>query len=180
MKIISTRLSDVLLLEPNLISTELGEDTSWSDQDLSIIGIKSKFVQNNQSRSAKNVLRGLHYQIQHPQGKLISVLSGAIFDVVVDLRRSSPNFLKFVGFSLNSESRDMLWIPPGYAHGFYVTSDYADVYYSVTDYRYAEHERTLLWSDPALGIDWPIQGSAPILSDKDATAVTINDAAFFD
>jgi dTDP-4-dehydrorhamnose 3,5-epimerase len=124
-------------------------------------------VQDNHSRSKRGVLRGLHYQIERAQGKLVRVVVGEVFDVVVDLRRSSPTFGRSLGMSLSAESRRMLWVPPGFAHGFLVVSDSAEFLYKTTDYWYPEHERTLLWNDPALAIDWPLSG-APILAAKDA------------
>jgi dTDP-4-dehydrorhamnose 3,5-epimerase len=135
-------------------------------------GIDAEFVQDNHSRSAKGVLRGLHYQIIQPQGKLVRVTSGAVFDVAVDLRRNSPTFGKAATFELSGESRRMAWIPPGFAHGFLVLTEFADFLYKTTDYYAPEHERCLRWDDPALGIQWPLQGS-PQLSPKDANGTPL-------
>jgi dTDP-4-dehydrorhamnose 3,5-epimerase len=159
------RLSNgILLLRPSAQSDGL---ITWTRRDLSAVGIDAIFVQDNQSRSTKNVLRGLHYQIHHPQGKLVKVLAGTIFDVAVDLRKNSPTFCQVTSYELSERNCLLAWIPPGFAHGFYVTSEYADVFYSVTDYRFAEHERTLLWNDEDLHIDWPLISQQPVLSDKD-------------
>jgi dTDP-4-dehydrorhamnose 3,5-epimerase len=168
MKIVSNLLMDILLLKPTT-KKENGIITSnFSNKDLNEIGISAKFVQENESFSYNNVLRGLHYQLVHPQGKLIRVVSGSIFDVVVDLRRSSPYFGKSVSYNLTAENGILAWIPPGYAHGFYVTSDKAKIIYNVTDFRFIEYEKTLLWSDKELGIKWPIGDKPPIISEKDA------------
>lgn len=160
-------LKDVLVISPNLSSDIAGDTFSIVARDLYSLGITAQFVQDNHSQSAPHVLRGLHYQIQHPQGKLIRVFSGCIYDVAVDLRRSSSTFGQHVEFSIDAVDNVLLWIPPGYAHGFLVTKGPADVLYSVTDYRHAEFERTLLWSDPALEIDWPLELYRPTLSEKD-------------
>jgi len=144
----------------------------WNASVFAKAGLEVPFVQDNHSRSKRGVLRGMHYQIEHAQGKLVRVVAGEVFDAVVDLRRSSPTFGRSVGVVLSAETRSMLWVPPGFAHGFIVTSDYADFLYKTTDYWYPQHERTLLWSDPALGIDWPYSG-APILAAKDAAGVPL-------
>ena len=141
-------------------------------------GILGEFVQDNHSRSAKNVLRGLHYQIKQPQGKLVRVVAGAVFDVAVDIRRSSPTFGKWVGDTLSADNRRMLWIPPGFAHGFVVLTDYAEFLYKTTDYWAPEHERTIIWNDPDLAIAWPISG-APTLAAKDAAARRLAEAEVF-
>jgi dTDP-4-dehydrorhamnose 3,5-epimerase len=135
-------------------------------------GIDAAFVQDNHSRSARNVLRGLHYQIAHAQGKLVRVVAGEVYDIAVDLRRSSPSFGRWVGERLSAANRRMLWIPPGFAHGFLVMSDAAEFLYKTTDYWYPEHERTLKWDDPALAIDWPLSGD-PILAAKDRAGVPL-------
>ena len=179
MKIVSKHLDDLLVLEPTISIHGLSTETSITSQDLHRLGITAKFVQDNHSRSIKNVLRGLHYQIACPQGKLIRVVSGSIFDVPVDLRRTSPNFGKAATFVLSEQNCQLVWIPPGYAHGFLVTSDAADVLYSVTDYRYPEDERTLLWCDPALAINWPIMGDPPILSEKDRIGLLYDQAELY-
>jgi dTDP-4-dehydrorhamnose 3,5-epimerase len=143
-----------------------------------LTGVTLPFVQDNHSKSSKNVLRGLHYQIQQPQGKLVRVVSGAVFDVAVDLRKSSPTFGKWVGVELSAENKRQLWVPPGFAHGFVVTSDSAEFLYKTTDYWAPEHERSLRWDDPAIGIDWPVAGT-PQLSGKDAQAALLADAETF-
>lgn len=141
--------------------------------------VEREFVQDNHSRSAKNVLRGLHYQIQNPQGKLVRVIAGRVFDVAVDIRRSSSNFGRWVGVELSAENRKQLWVPEGFAHGFVVLSEYAEFLYKTTDYYAPQYERSLLWSDPALKIDWPIDGE-PILSQKDQQALTLADAETYE
>lgn len=180
MKIVSRHLDDVLILESMISTHELSTEKSITSQDLHRLGITAMFVQDNHSRSVRNVLRGLHYQIVCPQGKLIRVISGSIFDVAVDLRRTSPNFGKAATFVLSAQNGQLAWIPPGYAHGFLVTSDAADVLYSVTDYRYPEHERTLLWCDPALSINWPLMGDPLILSEKDRIGLSIDQIELYD
>lgn len=144
-------------------------------------GITSRFVQDNHSGSKQGVLRGLHYQVRQPQGKLVRVTSGSIFDAVVDVRRSSPTFGKWVGTILTAEKPLQLWIPPGFAHGFYVLSDWAEVIYKTTDYYAPEWERTLLWNDPDVGIEWPLPiGSLPLLSPKDLQGNLLKEAEVFD
>ena len=168
MKVTPTAIPEVKLIEPNVFGDERGFFfESWNARAFEAIGITDTFVQDNHSRSLRNVLRGLHYQIKQPQGKLVRVTAGEVFDVVVDLRRSSPTFGKWAGESLSAENKRMLWIPPCFAHGFVVTSDYAEFIYKSTDYWAPEHERTLAWDDPTLAIDWPITGD-PVLSQKDA------------
>jgi dTDP-4-dehydrorhamnose 3,5-epimerase len=139
---------------------------SWNRRAFSEAGLEAEFVQDNHSRSGHNVLRGLHYQVEHAQGKLVRVCVGEVFDAVVDIRRSSPTFGRSVGMMLSAENQRMLWIPPGFAHGFLVVSESADFLYKTTDYWYPEHERTLLWSDTALAIAWPLDG-APTVAAKD-------------
>ena len=144
-------------------------------------GLPEKFVQDNHSGSRQGILRGLHYQIRQAQGKLVRAVVGEIFDVAVDIRRSSPSFGQWVGTSLSGENRQQLWIPPGFAHGFYVLSEWAEVIYKVTDYYAPEWEKTLLWNDPEIGIEWPlIEGKPPILSDKDARGKSLSEAELFD
>lgn len=168
MNVTPTALPDVLLVEPRIFGDARGFFyESWNQRAFAAAGLEATFVQDNHSRSARNVLRGLHYQIEHAQGKLVRVTHGEVFDVAVDVRRSSPTFGRWVGMSLSAENKRMLWIPPGFAHGFLVLSEAAEFLYKTTDYWYAEHERTLLWNDPALRIDWPIQG-VPLLATKDA------------
>src|SRR4051812_45936090 len=174
-------LHDVLLLEPRIFGDERGFFFESFNQRRfeEIIGRGLNFVQDNQSRSAKNVLRGLHYQIRQPQGKLVRVLAGQVFDVAVDIRRSSPAFGQWAGAVLSAENKHQLWIPEGYAHGFLVLSDYAEVLYKTTDYWAREHERCIAWNDPTIAIDWPIRGGDPILSDKDREGRPLQSAEVF-
>jgi len=167
-KVTPTALPDVLVISPNVFGDERGFFfESWNHRAFAAAGLEATFVQDNHSRSVRNVLRGLHYQIEHAQGKLVRVCAGEVLDVAVDLRRSSPTFGQSLSVTLSAKNKQMLWIPPGFAHGFLVLSDAAEFLYKTTDYWYAEHERTLLWNDPALGIDWPLSG-APVLAAKDA------------
>jgi dTDP-4-dehydrorhamnose 3,5-epimerase len=179
-KVIRTEIPDVLLLEPKVFSDERGFFfESYNRRTFhEATGLHVDFVQDNHSHSAKGVLRGLHYQIKQPQGKLIRVVEGEIFDSVVDIRRSSPTFGRAFTVRLTSKRRQMLWVPPGFAHGFCVISDAADVLYKSTDFYAPQHERTLLWSDTALHIDWPLT-TAPLLSAKDAAGVPLNSAELF-
>jgi dTDP-4-dehydrorhamnose 3,5-epimerase len=180
MKIIKTKIKDVLILEPRTFGDERGfffESFNQSEFEKTI-DRKVQFVQDNHSRSALNVLRGLHYQIGKPQGKITRVVAGEVFDVVVDLRRDSPTFGSWVGVILSMENKRMLWIPEGLAHGFLVTSASADFLYKTTDYYAPEQERTILWNDPRLNIFWPLQGS-PILSGKDANGKSFSDSEYF-
>ena len=168
MKVIPTELPDVLLIEPRVFADERGFFfESYNRRALAEAGLASEFVQDNHSRSKRSVLRGLHYQIEHAQGKLVRVTLGEVFDVAVDIRRSSPTFGRWTGMVLSAENKRMLWIPPGYAHGFLVTSETTEFLYKTTDYWYPEFERTLLWNDPAMGIEWPLAG-APTVAAKDA------------
>ena len=180
MKVTRTDIPDVLILEPSVFTDERGFFLeSYNRRTFRYAtGLDVEFVQDNQSRSRRNVLRGLHYQIQQPQGKLVRVIAGEVFDVAVDLRRSSQSFGRAVAFTLGGDSKRMAWIPPGFAHGFLVLSEHADVLYKTTDYYAAPHERSLLWSDPALSICWPLQGS-PTLSAKDAAAPPLARAEVF-
>ncbi|MCX7163897.1 MAG: dTDP-4-dehydrorhamnose 3,5-epimerase [Rhodocyclales bacterium] len=179
MKVIATAIPDVLLLEPKVFGDDRGFFyESWNRRSFAELGMDAEFVQDNHSKSQKNVLRGLHYQIEHTQGKLVRVIAGAVYDVAVDLRRSSPTFGKWVGFSLSADDKRMAWIPPGFAHGFCVTSDSAEFLYKTTDYWSPAHERTLLWSDPQLAIAWPLSGE-PLLAAKDAAGRSFNDAEYF-
>lgn len=175
-----TAIPEVLILEPKVFGDERGFFfESFNQRDFQqITGLDVHFVQDNHSKSAKGVLRGVHYQIQHPQGKLVRVTKGAVFDVAVDLRRSSPSFGKWVGVELSAENKKQLWVPPGFAHGFAVISDSAEFLYKTTDYWYPEHERSLLWSDVTVGIQWPIDG-VPQLAAKDAAAKMLHDADVF-
>ena len=179
MKIIPTAIPDVLLLEPKVFGDERGFFyESWNKRTFAEIGIDTDFVQDNHSKSQKNVLRGLHYQIEHAQGKLVRVVAGAVYDVAVDLRRASPTFGQWVGFTLSAEDRRMAWIPPGFAHGFCVTSDSAEFLYKTTDYYSPAHERTLFWNDPQLAIPWPLTGE-PLLAAKDKAGAPLVDAETF-
>jgi dTDP-4-dehydrorhamnose 3,5-epimerase len=179
MKVIPTRFPEVLLLEPRVFGDARGFFfESWNEREFERTGIRARFVQDNHSRSGRGVLRGLHYQIRQPQGKLIRVVAGEVFDVAVDIRRSSPTFGRWEGVRLNAESFKMLWIPSGFAHGFCVLSEFAEVLYKATDYYVPEHERCILWSDPQLDIDWPLPGP-PVLSAKDAAGPPLRDAEVF-
>ena len=179
MKVIPTRFPEVLLLEPRVFGDARGFFfESWNERELERTRIRTRFVQDNHSRSGRGVLRGLHHQIRQPQGKLIRVVAGEIFEVAVDIRRSSPTFGRWEGIRLNAESFEMLWIPSGFAHGFCVLSEFAEVLYKATDYYAPEHERCILWSDPELDIDWPLPG-APVLSAKDAAGTPLQDAEVF-
>ncbi len=180
MKVTPTAIPEVLLLDPQVYGDDRGFffESYNARKFESLTGIATSFVQDNHSKSARNVLRGLHYQIKQPQGKLVRVLAGAIFDVVVDLRASSPFFGRWVGAELSAENRLQMWVPPGFAHGFVVTSESAECLYKTTDYWAPEHERALLWNDPALAIDWPLSGP-PMLSVKDSTGVLLADAEVF-
>jgi dTDP-4-dehydrorhamnose 3,5-epimerase len=180
MNLISSNIPDVMIIEPKVFEDERGFFfESYQKQRFETAGISFDFVQDNHSRSCKGVLRGLHYQIQQPQGKLVRVVSGEIFDIAVDIRRSSPTFGKWVGVCLSAETKQMLWIPPGFAHGFYVISEWAEVLYKATDYYAPQWERTLLWSDPAINIQWPL-GPEPIVSPKDASGLVLSQAELFD
>jgi dTDP-4-dehydrorhamnose 3,5-epimerase len=178
-KVVPTSIPDVLVLEPRVFHEDRGFFMeSYNRKTIAAAGIHEEFVQDNQSRSIKNVLRGLHYQIARPQGKLVRVLTGEIFDVAVDLRRSSPTFGRSAWARLSAENKRQLWVPAGFAHGFLAVSDTADVLYKVTDYYAPEYERSLLWSDPALAIPWPIERD-PLLSSKDARGARLEDAELF-
>jgi len=180
MNVIQTNISDVLIVEPKVFADARGFFyESFNKKLMQAAGITGDFVQDNHSRSIKNVLRGLHYQIKQPQGKLIRVTVGEIFDVAVDIRRRSPTFGKWVGFNLSEQNRRMAWIPPGFAHGFLVLSEHAEVLYKTTDYWAPQFERTIVWNDGSLGITWPIQGD-PQLSAKDIAGVTIDAAEVFE
>lgn len=181
MHVVRADIPDVLILEPKIFGDQRGYFMeAFNARDFAQVpGLEVKYVQDNQSRSMKGVVRGLHYQIQLPQGKLIRVISGEIFDVAVDLRRSSASFGKHVAMRLSAENPRTLYIPPGFAHGFLVLSGTADVLYKTTDYYAPEHERTLLWNDPALGISWPMEGISLILSEKDKKGLPLGEAETF-
>lgn len=182
MKVTPTAIPDVLLIEPRVFGDARGFFfESFNQRDFEqATGVRAAFVQDNHSRSARGVLRGLHYQIQQPQGKLARVVAGAVFDVVVDLRRASPTFGRWVGGVLSEDNKTQLWIPPGCAHGFMVLSESADFLYKTTDYYAPEHERCIVWNDLTLHIDWPDLGHAPLLSAKDAAGVLWADACVFE
>jgi len=176
MRVIPTALPDVRIVEPRVFRDARGWFfESWNRRTLAGAGLDVDFVQDNHSRSIRGVLRGLHYQVEHAQGKLVRVAVGEVFDVAVDLRERSPTFGRHVALRLSADDPRMLWVPPGFAHGFVVLSDVAEFLYKTTDYWYPEHERTLLWNDPALGIDWPV--ADPLLAPKDAAGTPLADAA---
>jgi dTDP-4-dehydrorhamnose 3,5-epimerase len=178
MKVAPTAIPDVKRILPRVFADDRGYFfESWNARALAEHGIDATFVQDNHSGSKRGVLRGLHYQIEHAQGKLVRCVVGEVFDVAVDLRRSSPTFGRSVGVALSAENRTLLWIPPGFAHGFIVLSEAAEFLYKTTDYWHPEHERTLLWSDPALAIAWPI--AAPTVNAKDAAGVPLATAELY-
>jgi len=171
MQVRATAIPEVVVVEPKVFGDERGFFMeSWNAQAFAQAGIDAVFVQDNHSRSRRGVLRGLHYQIREPQGKLVRVAAGEVYDVAVDLRRSSPTFGRAVGERLSAENKRMMWIPPGFAHGFLVLSEVADFLYKATAYYAPEHERAIRWDDPRLAIDWPLTGAAPTVSAKDAAA----------
>jgi dTDP-4-dehydrorhamnose 3,5-epimerase len=175
-----TSIPDVCIVQPNVWTDARGFFLEiWHSDRFAQAGIGQAFVQDNYSRSVKGTLRGLHYQIEQVQGKLVRVVTGRIFDVAVDLRRGSPTFARWVGTELSEENNRQLWIPPGFAHGFYVLSEQADVVYKCTAHYSAEHERTLRWDDPELAIEWPLRGAAPLLSDKDAAGLPLRQAPVY-
>jgi dTDP-4-dehydrorhamnose 3,5-epimerase len=179
MEVIATQHPEVLLLRPKVFGDARGFFfESYNRKAFAELGITAEFVQDNHSRSAKGVLRGLHYQISQPQGKLVRVTAGEVFDVAVDLRRSSPHFGRVATFRLSAESHNMAWIPPGFAHGFQVLSDPAEFLYKTTDYYAPEFERCLRWNDPALAIAWPLDG-APRLSAKDQAGLALAECEVF-
>ncbi len=190
MQSIATALPEVLLFAPKVFGDARGFFYESFNQrsflaslppgaGAGLDGVPLQFVQDNHSRSARNVLRGLHYQIRQPQGKLVRVTAGEVFDVAVDLRKSSPTFGKWAGMHLSAENRCQAWIPPGFGHGFVVLSEHAEFLYKTTDYWAPEHERCIAWNDPAIGIDWPIDG-APLLSAKDQLGIALADAEVFE
>jgi dTDP-4-dehydrorhamnose 3,5-epimerase len=181
-EVIRTRIPDVLILEPRVHGDARGFFLeSFNAQTFhGVTGLDVSFVQDNHSRSTKGVLRGLHYQIRHPQGKLVRVSHGAVFDVAVDLRRSSATFGQWVGVELTGENFRQLWVPAGFAHGFLVLSESADFLYKTTDYYAPEHERSLLWNDPAVGVEWPLAGIEPRLAAKDAAGLPLASSEAFD
>lgn len=181
MKVMQTEIADVLIIEPKVFGDDRGfffesfNKRAFAD----IVGCEVEFVQDNHSRSVKNVLRGLHYQIQHPQGKLVRAVRGSVLDVAVDIRRSSPTFGKHVAAELSAENKRMMWVPEGFAHGFVVMSEFAEFLYKTTDYWYPEHERSIRWDDPTLAIDWQLQAT-PALSAKDEQGKLLLEAECFE
>src|SRR6266436_528247 len=182
MTVQTTALDGVLILEPEVLEDTRGYFfESFNAKDFrEATGFDAAFVQDNHSRSFRNVLRGIHYQLVRPQGKLVRAVSGRIFDVAVDLRRSSKTFAHWAGVELSADNHRQLWVPPGFGHAFLVLSEAADVLYKTTEYWFGEHERAVLWSDPTIGIRWPLAGAAPIVSDKDAAAPLLERADLFD
>ena len=180
MEFTKTELNDVLLIEPIVHGDDRGFFLeTWQKREFAAHGIDMDFVQDNHSKSSNSTLRGLHYQIQQPQGKLARVIAGEVFDVVIDLRKSSSTFGKWTGLILSAENKRMLWAPPGFAHGFYVISASAEFAYKCTDYYAPKYERSIIWSDRDLGIEWPSDVKAPLLSEKDAAGVAFADAEYF-
>ncbi|MBP2547678.1 dTDP-4-dehydrorhamnose 3,5-epimerase [Neorhizobium galegae] len=181
MQAVPTSIPDVLILEPKVF----GDDRGYFFESFNArafqeaTGLQREFVQDNHSRSLRHVLRGLHYQIRQPQGKLVRVVEGEVFDVAVDIRRSSPTFGRWVGVHLSAENKKQLWVPEGFAHGFVVLSEAAQFLYKTTDYYAPEHERSIVWNDKSLAIDWPFEGE-PKLAAKDAAAPTLETAELFD
>ena len=180
MKIIASNIPDILVFEPTVYSDGRGYFMeTWRQSVFEAQGIDAGFVQDNQSNSNRGALRGLHYQLNHPQGKLARVVSGEVFDVAVDLRKSSAYFGRWIGILLSAENKKQLWIPPGFAHGFYVMSESAELLYKCTDYYDPEDDHSLLWNDETVGIDWPLLDSKPLLSDKDKNAPRLLEATVY-
>lgn len=181
MKVIPTAIPEVVIIEPRVFGDERGFFMeTWNQQAFAKVGLDFNFVQDNHSRSRQGILRGLHYQIQNPQGKLVRVTQGCVYDVAVDLRRSSPTFRQWTAVELSADNQRMFWIPPGFAHGFYVMSESADFQYKCTHLYAPEHERCVRWNDPDLNIPWPLGADeAPQLSAKDAVGALLNDAEVF-
>ena len=181
MKVITTALPEVLILEPQVFGDERGffYESFNARRFAEATGVNREFVQDNHSRSARGVLRGLHYQLQQAQGKLVRVSAGEVYDVAVDVRRSSPNFGKWVGVHLSAENKRQLWVPEGFTHGFLVLSEYAEFLYKTTDYYAPAHERCIRWDDARLAIDWPLDGLTPQLSAKDQQGLSLQDAETF-
>jgi len=180
--VIQTEIPDVLIIEPKVFGDARGFFYESFNQRAfeDAVGSKVDFVQDNHSRSSKGVLRGLHYQVQQAQGKLVRAVRGAVFDVAVDIRKSSATFGKWVGVELSEDNHRQLWVPPGFAHGFFVLSDSADFLYKTTDYYAPAHERCILWNDASLDIKWPDVGQAPALSTKDSAGLSMKQAEFFE
>ena len=177
-----TNIPDVVLIKPKVFGDHRGFFMeTWHEKVFAEAGINECFVQDNHSKSSQGILRGLHYQLKQPQGKLVRVVSGEVYDVAVDIRKGSPTFGKWVGEILSAENKNMLWVPAGFAHGFYVVSDSAEFVYKCTEFYAPEHERSIRWDDPGLGVDWPLgNGMKPILSEKDAQAPLLPDAEVFE
>jgi dTDP-4-dehydrorhamnose 3,5-epimerase len=174
-------IPDVIIIQPRIFGDDRGFFMeTWHYEKFKTAGLDTVFVQDNHSKSGKGILRGLHYQIKQPQGKLVRVIQGEVFDVAVDIRKSSPTFGKWVGDYLTDENRKMLWVPEGFAHGFLVTSETAEVCYKCTDYYAPEYERSMRWDDPDINISWPLSnGALPLLSDKDRNGAWFKDAEVF-
>lgn len=181
MRVIQTAIPDLLIIEPKVFGDERGFFLESFNQQVfeQMTGRTCSFVQDNHSCSARNVLRGLHYQIRQPQGKLVRVVVGEVFDVAVDIRKSSPTFGQWVGAVLSAGNKRMMWVPEGFAHGFVVVSEHAEFLYKTTDYWASEYERAILWNDPDLAIDWQLDGCTPVLSRKDQEALPFRDAEYF-
>jgi dTDP-4-dehydrorhamnose 3,5-epimerase len=181
LKIITTSIPDVFVIEPQVFPDERGFFLeSYHKKKFEALGIDVDFVQDNHSKSCKATLRGLHYQIQQPQAKLVRVVAGEVFDVAVDIRKGSPTFGQWVGDYLSAENKRMLWVPVGFAHGFYVTSPEAEVLYKASDFYAPQWERCILWNDPAIGIVWPLQNDPPVLSPKDGAGKLLSEAELFE
>ena len=181
MKIIQTAIPDVLLFEPLVHQDDRGYFMeTWRESQFNALSPNLRFVQDNQSQSNRGTLRGLHYQHIHPQGKLARVTSGKVFDVAIDLRQSSTTFSKWVGVELSAENKKQLWIPPGFAHGFYVLSETAELIYKCTDYYVSEDNHCILWNDPLVGIDWPLDNKPPLLSKNDRCGKNIQESDLFE
>jgi dTDP-4-dehydrorhamnose 3,5-epimerase len=181
MKFTPTTIQDLIVIEPDQFGDHRGFFMeTWEKRKFAEAGIAADFVQDNHSKSARGILRGMHYQVRHPQGKLVRVVAGEVYDVAVDLRRDSPTFGQWVGTWLSAENRRMFWVPPGFAHGFYVTSESAEFVYKCTDYYTPEFERSLRWDDPEVAIAWPLEKAGlPVLSAKDQAAVPLTEAECF-
>ncbi|HSI44179.1 MAG TPA: dTDP-4-dehydrorhamnose 3,5-epimerase [Methylotenera sp.] len=182
MQVVQTAIPEVLILEPKVFGDDRGFFfESFNQQQFeALTGVKANFVQDNHSKSAKNVLRGLHYQIQQPQGKLVRVTAGEVFDVAVDVRRQSSTFGQWVGIVLSAENKRQLWVPPGFAHGFVVLKDGTEFLYKTTDYYAPQHERCIRWDDPTINIEWPLAGTTPLLSAKDQLGLDLANAEVFE
>lgn len=180
MKLVPTDIPEVVVIEPQVFGDERGFFLeSWNRARFAEAGLDLEFVQDNHSRSAKGVLRGIHYQLARPQGKLVRVMTGSVYDVAVDLRRSSPTFGRWAGVELSSANKRMLWVPPGFGHGFLTLEDGTDFFYKCTEFYAPEDERCIAWDDPAIGIAWPLAGIEPMLSQKDQAGVPLGEAELY-